>query len=191
MLFFSQNFLFKFCYFHSEDVVSILYCLSLSFKGCIRKWTKLPRISPWISIAEYQLLFEPDHKNANIHVFVSLLNCTASVSPVVHSSLACTLYAFRVFTWRTFFIEGRVILKFDKLKALLKAASLWKMKSETIQRRNSVDSWEKLKCNVFDRVTYSTLDRVRESGMETVQNSHSCMLCRHHGDLQDSPESLI
>lgn len=48
------------------------------------------------------------------------------------------------------FLEGELILELDKLKALLRAAALQRMKSETIQKRNSVDSWEKLKCNIFD-----------------------------------------
>lgn len=113
------------------------------FNDYIRKLTRFPRMKSQISMAGTNLPFEPDHDNTFLLFFFRFhyLLPTMFNSQQLNQHLHCMYFEF---------LEGELILELDKLKALLRAAALQRMKSETIQKRNSVDSWEKLKCNIFD-----------------------------------------
>lgn len=135
--------------------------------------TRFLRISH-IFMAECQVLFE----NANIAILSPLLDPAASLNSIVSNFiiLHTCIYVHWIFREEAFLLDVGVVWKRDKLKALLNLAALERAKSETTQKRSCVDSWEKLKCNIFDWATSNRLDRVRGSGMETVQLSYSGIL---------------
>lgn len=141
-----------------------------------------------IFVAEYQVLSGPDSENANV-IISSLLDTAASLNSIVSNfiTLHTCIYVHWIFREEAFLLD-EVVWKRDKLKTRLKLAALQRRKSGATQKRNYVDSWEKLKCNIFDWATSNRLGRVRESGMETVQLSYSGILHRHHEHLLDSPK---
>lgn len=98
-------------------------------------------------VAEYQVLFE----NANIAILSSLLDAAASLNPIVSNfiTLHTCICVHWIFGAGAFLLDGGVVWKWDKLKALLKLAALQRMKSETNRKRSCVDSQEKLKCDIW------------------------------------------
>lgn len=114
----------KLRFFNSEHTIpKLFFGLFLCLEDSTRKMTKLPR-NRHISMAKYQLFFEPDLENDNIFILLSLLDLTASLSSIDSNFPSMHICMYVEFLEREhFFLMGEMILWWVKLKALLKAAA--------------------------------------------------------------------
>lgn len=86
-------------------------------------------------MAEYQVLFEPDSENADTVILSSLLHPAAYLNSIVSNFITLHItYVHWIFKEGALFLDGGVVWKEDKLKALLKLAALQgtKFKRETV-----------------------------------------------------------